>query len=111
MASYRLGSKGKATVSTQPEPGSTYARSLRPGEPAEPTACVIATADGRRIECTLTRKDASTWIARPPEPYSFQDGDRFLIDVLPPGGSVEFADVLGPGQEDWSGRTATRPAT
>lgn len=106
MASYRRSSNG-GTVSTE----SGFDRHLEPGEPNEPTSCVIATADGRRVVCTITRKDRSTWIARPPELHRFQEGDRFLIDRLPAGGSVEFVDVIGPDHEDWSGRSATRPAT
>jgi len=106
MANYRRSSNG-GTVSTE----SSYGRDLEPGEPNEPTSCVIATADGGRVECAITRKDASTWIARPPEPHHFQEGDRFLIDRLPAGCGVEFVDVIGPGFEDWSGRKATRPAT
>lgn len=90
---------------------SSFDRRLEPGEPNEPTACTIVTADGRRVACLITRKDSSTWIAQPPEPHHFQEGDSFLIDRLPAGGTVEFADVLGPGHEDWSGRSASRPAT
>lgn len=77
------------------EPESSYARDLEPGEATDPTECAIVTADGRRIPCRITRKAPSAWIARPPEPYAMQEGDTFLIDRLPPGGRVEFADVLG----------------
>lgn len=107
MALNECSSNRRHTVSTE----SGYERDLEPGEPNEPTSCTIATADGRRVECTIERKDLSTWIARPLEPHSFQEGDRFLIDRLPAGGAVEFQDVMGPDHEDWSGRTATRPAT
>jgi hypothetical protein len=92
-------------VSTQ----SGYDRELTPGEPAEPSECWIATADGRRVDCAITRKDRLTWTARPPEPHRFRGGDSFRIDRLPPDGAVEFLDVFGPGEEDWSGRSARRP--
>jgi hypothetical protein len=111
MASNGRSSNG-GTVSTD----SSYDRELTPGEPTEPTSCVIATADGRRVECAITRKDRSTWVARPPEPHRFTEGDRFLIDRLPAGGTVEFADVLGPGEQDWApgragGRADGHPVT
>jgi hypothetical protein len=73
---------------------SHYGRELAPGEPVEPTSAVIETADGRRIACLIQRKDASTWTAQPPEVHEMREGDRFLIDRLPAGGTVEFVDVV-----------------
>lgn len=110
MGGYGHSSNG-GTVSTPSPDESTFDRRLADGEPAEPTECWIATADGGRIDCTLTREDQSTWIARPPAPHHVQEGDSFRIDRLPTGCRVVFDDVIGPGQEDWSGRAATRPAT
>lgn len=80
--------------------GSAYGRVLAEGEPAEPTSAVIATEDGRRVVCTLTRRDARTWTARPPAVHVLAPGDRFLIDRLPPGGAVEFEDVRAPVDSD-----------
>lgn len=75
---------------------STYRRRLKDGEPDAPTQAWIDCADGLRIDCELTRKDQSTWIARPPAPYRVEPGDAFRIDRLPAGGNVEFHDVHPP---------------
>lgn len=57
----------------------------------QPSRCYVVTTDGETVECLLELIEPLKWQAVPVRNIAPWKVDRLYIDVLPPGGSVEFA--------------------